>query len=55
MHARVRELQPTIAHKAQTYDCNDPNQAPPVGYPCSGTVTASGRLISGGLDLTFDF
>ena len=54
-HVRARMLQTVTATKAVTYDCNDPNDHPPVGYPCSGDVTTAGQILSAGLDLTFDF
>ena len=55
LHARLRQLVTTTAKKSVTYDCNDPNQHPPVGYPCSGQITAAGQVISGGADLEFQF
>lgn len=55
VHVRTRMLQAVTAKKAVTYDCDDPNDRPPVGYPCGGEITTAGSVISGGLDLSFDF
>lgn len=55
LHARWRGLETTTSRKAVTYDCDDPDARPPVGYPCAGEITARGDVVSGGLDVTFDF
>jgi long-subunit fatty acid transport protein len=55
LHARLRQLESTTAVKKVQYDCNDPSQKPPVGYPCAGKITAAGQILSGGLDLDFEF
>jgi long-chain fatty acid transport protein len=55
VHARIRALQAVTAQKITTYDCDDPDAHPPVGYPCAGEVTTAGSVISGGFDLSFDF
>jgi long-subunit fatty acid transport protein len=54
-HVRTRMLQSVTAKKATTYDCDDPGDRPPVGYPCAGEITTAGSILSGGLDLSFDF
>lgn len=55
VHARTRLLQPVTTEKTATYDCDAPDAHPPVGYPCSGSITAAGSVLSAGLDLTFEF
>ncbi|HVO30037.1 MAG TPA: outer membrane protein transport protein [bacterium] len=55
-HVRVRELVPVTAAKDTTYDCSAAGSHPPTGYPCDGgKITASGSVVSGGANLTFDF
>lgn len=54
-HARVRELERTTSRKVTQYDCSASDPKVPVGYPCAGSVTVAGRIVSGGADLTFDF
>ncbi len=56
LHGRMRALETTTVRKSQTYDCDDPNQEVPTGYPCQGgSIRYGGQVFSGGADLTFDF